>query len=162
MLVAFKVYAQNPSGVPEGVPSSFPWMIEYPASSDEAQTLMAKGFKVVSPEEYDAYTKAVYPYLKVQEVIEDAIIQGDKLLVEFAAENVLLGITQAGKTSEVMEKLASVNDAISTGSLYEAISRIKAIPVEDYDTTFITQARLLTFIHKIEQYLGMPKSGAWN
>ena len=161
-LVAFKIYAQSGGITPAGVPYYYPWMVDHPVDSDEALLLTQKGFKILTSEDYEAYILSISPSLKVQEVIENAIYYGGRLLVEFAAENVLLGITQAGKTSEVMDKLAFVNDAISTGSLYEAIYRIKAVPVEDYDSTFITIGRLVLFVNKIEAYLGLPESSPWN
>ena len=161
-LVAFKIYAQAPSElVPAGVSLYYPWMMEI-VNHEQAESFMRKGFRVLTHEDYDAYLIAISPTLKIQEVIENAITYGNRLLVEFAAENVLLGITQAGKTSEVMNKLTSVSDAVSTGSLYEAVSRIKAIPLSDYDSTFITMARLVLFANKIESYLGIPNSIAWN
>lgn len=162
VLIAFKTYAQYGGQLPTGVSPLQPWMIDYPLSSDDALILAQKGFKVLTEEDYESYLISISPYLKIQGVITDAIEFGDRLLVEFAAENVILGINQAGKTSEVLGKLSSVNDAISTGSLYEAVSRIKAVPVGDYDSTFITIGRLVLFVNKIEAYLGLPESAPWN
>ena len=83
---------------------------------------------------------------------------GQKLMIEFAAENVMLGITQAGKTGEVLDKMAPTMAAMSSGSLYEAMDRAKAIDPADYDSTFVTHDRLWSFINKIEAYLGLPLS----
>jgi len=95
---------------------------------------------------------------QVESVVSSAADFGYEMLVSFAAENVLLGITQEGKTGEVLTKLAGVQLAMQAGSLYEAIQRIRAIPQSDYDTKYITAPRLLTFINKIEGYLGVPMS----
>jgi hypothetical protein len=94
----------------------------------------------------------------VRSSIERAIAFGHEIVSEFAAENVLLGITVEGKTGEVLTKLASVQLAVQAGSLHEAISRIRAIPETDYDTKYITASRLLTFVNRIEAYLGLPLS----
>jgi len=101
----------------------------------------------------------VYSSLEyVQQAIEAAMLFGVTLVKEYSAENVLLGITQEGKTGEVLTKLAGVQLAIQAGSLYEVIVRIRAIPTDQYDTKYITAPRLLVFINKIEQYLGLPLS----
>lgn len=94
----------------------------------------------------------------VKQSINNAMAFGSNLLLEYSTENVLLGITQENKTGEVLSKLSLVLPAIQSGSLYEAISRIKAIPSSDYDSKYITQARLLIFVNKIEQYLGLSLS----
>lgn len=101
---------------------------------------------------------AADPQAQVENIIQLAMTFGAKLLREFAAQNVLLGITQEGKTGEVLTKLMNVQLAVQAGSLYEAIDRIRAIPPTDYDGKYITEARLLTFINKIEAYLGLPLS----
>lgn len=95
---------------------------------------------------------------QIKKNVSEAMSFGDLLIQEFAAENVLLGITQAGMTGTVLVKLSGVLEAVSAGSLYEAISRIKTVPQSDYDSTFITAARLLAFVNKIEDYLGVPRS----
>jgi len=94
----------------------------------------------------------------VERSINSAIIFGQRLVVEFAAENVLLGITQANKTNSVRKATAEVVGALATGSLYDAIAECRDVPVESYDSTFVTAARLLLFVNKIEDYLGMPLS----
>lgn len=91
----------------------------------------------------------------LQRKVADAIAFGQKLLTEFAAENIALGITQAGKTKSVRMALADAQAALSTGSLYDAIAELKSIPEEVKDNTFLTDARLLSAINKIETYLGL-------
>lgn len=83
---------------------------------------------------------------------------GENLITDIATENVQLGITQADKTSEVRKTLREVTDCLMTGSLYDAIAEIRLISVESYDITFITAARLLQTINKIETYLGITLS----
>lgn len=96
-----------------------------------------------------------------ERLISEAKAFADKVLVEFAAENVRLGITQAGMTGTVLTKMDPVLKAMLTGSLYEGIARVKAIPSSDFDATFITGARLRTFVNKIEAYLGITLSTQW-
>lgn len=94
----------------------------------------------------------------IEQIVSAASQFGQSLVITFAAENVLLGITQEGKTGEVLNKLASVMPPLQAGSLYEAIARIRAIPPTEYDSKYITSARLLDFVNKIEAYLGLPIS----
>jgi hypothetical protein len=91
-------------------------------------------------------------------LVKGAIDKGWQLLVQFAAENVRLGITQAGKTKHVREVLGPVIMCLLSGSLYDAIAEAKAVAEEDKDAVFLTDARLLAFINKIETHLGIPPS----
>lgn len=84
---------------------------------------------------------------------------GDTLIDEFAAENVLLGITAVpGMTNHVRKTLREVADALRSGSLHDAIAEARAIPAESKDSVFISNARLLYFINKIEKYLNVTLS----
>jgi len=102
---------------------------------------------LLSPSEINMYS-----------VINAAMKFGKELLVKFAAGNVLLGITQAGMTGSVRKTMLQVISAVETGSLYDAISEAKAIPLEAKDEVFITDARILDFVNRIEAYLGIPLS----
>ena len=85
---------------------------------------------------------------------------GESLINDFAAENILLGITSSGLTNHVRKTLSETTDCLLTGSLYDAIYEAKAIPAEKKDAVFITNARILGFVNKIEAYLGMPLSNS--
>lgn len=104
----------------------------------------------------------VHQPFSIQEIVEGSITNaikfGEKLLVTYAAENVMLGITQDGMTGTVIDRLGGVITCLQSGSLYDVIVRIKAIPPANYDPKYITAARLLTFINKVEDYLGLPRS----
>lgn len=94
----------------------------------------------------------------IESVISKAIAFGNGLITKYAAENVMLGITQAGMTSTVRSRMTDVISAIQTGSLYDVIHEIKTFPEENKDAVFITNARLLLFCNKIEAYLGITLS----
>lgn len=94
----------------------------------------------------------------VRTAVAKAVSFGQNLITKFAAENVMLGITQDGKTGEVLDKMGPVIIALQSGSLYEAIARAKAIDPEDYDVKYITHDRLYAFINDIEAYLGIQLS----
>ena len=94
----------------------------------------------------------------IETVITAAIKFGTSLMTKYAAENVLLGITQAGMTRTISGRISGILAALQTGSLYDAIAEAKAIPAENKDATFITNARLLVFINRVESYLGITLS----
>lgn len=94
----------------------------------------------------------------VQSAVSAAISFGQKLMSDFVTENVMLGITQAGKTKAVRQAFVEVMSALQTGSLYDAIDEAKLIPLEAKDPVFVTDARILSFVNKIETYLQIPLS----
>ena len=102
-------------------------------------------------------TESTYDSIK-NSVLIPARELGQQIINDSATENIMLGITQAGKTSIVRKALREVVDCLVTGSLYDAIAEIRAIPQESYDSTFITPVRMLKIINKIETYLKQPLS----
>lgn len=101
---------------------------------------------------------AAAPLNAAKAAVGAAIGFGQGLVTEFAAENVILGITADNMTGAVLTKMQGVLVAVQSGSLYEAITRAKAIPAEDKDVKYITDARLLAFVNKIETFLGVELS----
>lgn len=90
--------------------------------------------------------------------IEDAMNFASKLMVQFTTENIIMGITQDGMTGHVRKTLSEVTMCLITGSLYDAIYEVKSIPAEKRDVKYLSDARLLIFINKIETYLGVTLS----
>lgn len=167
-MIAFKLFQQAPSNIlPPGMPLDNPWMMQYCEAEDVAY-LRSNGWKILSEESYEAYINSISDMmaayesakavLGIEQVVNEATKFGQALMVSYAAENVLLGITQENMTGTILNRLAGVLTAIQSGSLYEVISRIREIPETDYDEKYITEARLLVFINKIEAYLELPLS----
>ena len=161
-MIAYRTFADCPEqDRPPGVLLTFPWQTE-----EADDTSVERGFTVVTQEEYEALVASlaaangnsmlIASILKG--VLTPAIAKGQELIVTFAAENISLGITQAGMTTQVRAVTADVVSALSTGSLHDAVTAARAIPPASYDATFVTAARLLSFINKIEDYFGMPRS----
>lgn len=90
--------------------------------------------------------------------INDALRFGGELFIQFCAENVLMGITQKGKTELVLENMSAINKSIKNASLYETVRLLKSFPNDKKDDEFITNARLLKFLNKVEEYLKLPIS----
>ena len=96
------------------------------------------------------------------------------LINTFAAENISMGVTQAGKTAHLLglftkkfpipnEDLGvSLKACFDSGSLYaarEVIQYVRDNP-SNFDglSPFVTDARLLSMKNKIETFLGLPLS----
>jgi hypothetical protein len=93
-----------------------------------------------------------------------------KLIAAFASENIAMGITQSGKSDDVLglftKKYAvgnenfpvSLKDSLDTGSLYVALQILAHIRAnEDVSSLspFVTDARIVILMNKIEAQLGM-------
>lgn len=93
---------------------------------------------------------------QVLPVIKAARAFGETLMEDFATENVLMGITQAGKTGAVSDFLANIARNISTGSLYEVVKEIDRkilLGLPSDLSPFITEARMILIKNKIMEYL---------
>lgn len=96
------------------------------------------------------------PVQVARTLINEAMLFGNELIITFAYENVLMGITQNNKTKAVADYLANLIRYTQTGSLYEVINEIdrlinEGLPVEL--EPYITETRLLNFRQKILDYL---------
>lgn len=165
-MIAYKTFADCPeANRPSGVLLAFPWM-QQACTELEVEVLQEQGFTVVEDTVYDALVDSLSVANQnsmlianiTNGILTPAIAKGQELIVWFAAENISLGITQTGMTGAVRSATADVVNALSTGSLYDAIIAAKAISPDSYDATFITAARLLFFVNKIETYLNIPLS----
>lgn len=89
-------------------------------------------------------------------LVANAMDFGNNLILEFAAENILMGITQAGKTKDVADYLSSLMRYTQTGSLYEVMAEIDRLIQTGLPpnlSPFITEERLLSFKTKVLEYL---------
>jgi len=82
---------------------------------------------------------------------------GQSLIDDFAVENVVLGIN-AENTDNVLTVMGGILSLLSNGYLETTIRRAKAIDPNLYDGTFITAARLLVYVNRIETFLGIALS----
>lgn len=86
----------------------------------------------------------------VKERIQSAMAFGEQMIVQVAAENVLLGVT-IDQVNKVLAKTANVAAALRSGSLYTALSLIQALPPDEV----LTQERINSYAKMIKDYLGM-------
>lgn len=91
-------------------------------------------------------------------IVTNAMAFGSKLMEDFIVENVQMGITSDNKSEAVLDAMAPIEAALRTGTLYVALERLKAIPQELKDDKYITNERLLVFVNRLEEYLGIELS----
>jgi hypothetical protein len=94
-------------------------------------------------------------------LVQNAIIFGQSLTVQFATQNIMAGITQAGQTQNVLNYTRDLYMYLNTGSLYVAISEIETMIADTSSTKtslapFITNDILYTYLNQIQGYLGLP------
>lgn len=82
------------------------------------------------------------------------------LLNQFNAENIAMGITADNKTEDVLDIMLPVVNALQSGAPTIAIKRVKAIPSASYIPKYVTAARLLSYVNKIEAFLELPVSSS--
>lgn len=95
----------------------------------------------------------------VKKSLENAMIFGNALIVNFSTDSIMLGIVQLGVTDQVIEVTSKAMNAIKTGSLHLALDEIRIIPIPDIYSklyTIINPERLLKVRNQIEKYLGLP------
>jgi hypothetical protein len=105
-----------------------------------------------------AFTPSMAYY---QELVTEATAFGNQLILQFAAQNVASGITQAGQTLNVLNYADALNTSLSSGSLYVAIAQIEAMIADTSSTKtslspFITNDILYSYLNQIQTWLEIP------
>jgi len=93
----------------------------------------------------------------IMKVVEESIIFGNKIVVEFSAGSIALGITAH---PEIVGQITTVSTnlilALQTGSLYYAMDIIKNFTEEEFIDIYFTKERLLKILNDLETLLGQP------
>jgi hypothetical protein len=77
----------------------------------------------------------------VKQKVQKAMIGANIIIEQFATENILMGITQAGKTKLIADTLRDVFYYFQTGSLYESLNAIDSLVLTQEMEPFLTQER---------------------
>ncbi len=88
--------------------------------------------------------------------INEASTFGRALILDFAVENVQMGITQAGKTRDVADYLAKIQRYLESGSLYAALAEANDLitaGVPSELNPYVTDVRLTTYRDRIQAFL---------
>ena len=81
------------------------------------------------------------------------------MVSQFAAENIAMGISQAGKTSLIADALYEVSVYGSTGSLWQAYAALSKVQITPEMAPFLTEDRLQWMKNKmIEAIASLPTS----
>lgn len=94
----------------------------------------------------------------ISQKINGASAFGRALILDFAVDNVQLGVTQAGKTRAVSDYCRALQRYLESGSLYAAVEQINEMltagaPLEL--SPFVTAARLTSYRDRILGYLAL-------
>src|SRR5271157_241945 len=99
---------------------------------------MAKGFNGIPtffPIPQPAYNQCLA-------IVQGAYTAWTGMVQQFAAENIAMGITQAGKTQLIANALQQVMVYGSTGSLWQAYAALSNVKVTPEMAPFLTEARI--------------------
>lgn len=165
-VLLYQYVTDKPSGIPDAWPSQTvelgdgtdlpgdDWVL---MTSDELATYISDHAAAHSTWATSYYAIPISRI--VNDKIRSSMSFGEQLLIQFATENVLLGITQSGKTTAIVNYLDALRRYVSSGSLYSAITEIDArIADPDLETNyapFLTVDRLTLYKQKIQAFLGI-------
>lgn len=108
---------------------------------DIGYTFDGTNFHAPVPASLDAQTT-------VQIKIQKAILGFNELMVQYAASNVLLGITQAGKTQLIADALDDAMRYGQCGSLYACIAALQAIVITPEMSPYLTSSVITSLIQQ--------------
>jgi hypothetical protein len=168
MKIAYRKQSQNPDKHP--LMNNDYFFDKYEIADDQEQAMIDAGYTVLSEQDFNstmaaldltAYNAAIAPTSTeiVNGIVERAKVFGDSIAKEFKTENVLMGITQAGKTVAVTKYMHWIEHHTLAGSLYAALEEIATKQAEGLPSDlspFVTDERLTAFKNKIKVYLGIP------
>lgn len=75
-------------------------------------------------------------------IVSLALNYWQQMIITFAAENIAMGITQAGKTQLISDALYQVSVYGSQGSLWQAYNALSEVVVTPEMAPFLTQDRI--------------------
>lgn len=167
-VLKYEFVSEKPVGIPDAWPAQIieivqgievpgsPWVIM------SSQELVAH--KAAHQAEYDIWENAYFATPQTV-IIEDIILKaqafGRGLIVQVARENIMMGITQYGKTRAVADYCEKVQGYLMNGSLYAAIEQLDAMIADTNKSSlapFITNQRLTSCKNQIQDYVGMPRT----
>ena len=94
-------------------------------------------------------------------IVQSAITFGNTIILQFATQNVMAGITQADKTQAMLDYSSNLLTCLSSGSLYAAIAEIVIMIADTSDakvnlSPFVTNDILYAYMNQIQGYLKVP------
>jgi hypothetical protein len=149
------------------MPINYPFMV-YEIDDTRSSEFVAMGYTVSTLEGFNtyrgaidisAYQAATAPPVSevIDSLVAEAAAKGGELVKQFKRENVLMGINSQ-QTVDVTKKCHWMAHFLSDGSLKAAIIEMDILIGQDLSTysPFLTTARLTTYKHYVQEYLGVP------
>lgn len=130
------------------------------ALSDDATQLIHDHWDSLTEESESTPTEEEIKQL-VQISVAQAIDFGRKLLIETSAEFIIMGLIQSGKIVDIINYSSKINMYLQVGSLYAAVDELDnliTVGAAEALAPFITDERLVTYKHKIQDYLEIPQT----
>lgn len=168
-VLLYKFVPNAPAGIPGEMPAEcrelqdnedlptpeWLWMTEAEFNAKKKANQVAMDTHIAQQEAIVAQQQALAAML------QNAKRFGSAMVTQTALDNIMLGITQAGKTRAVADYCQKLMNYLGTGSLYAAIEEIDAMIVDVNRpslglTPFITTEKLQAAKNKIKAYLGIP------
>jgi len=114
-------------------------------------------YRATHQSDYNAYLTSLAPAATAVYVtgkILNAVSFGRQIMAEYGAQNVLAGFNTT-QIQTIMATTGNVQSALLSGSLKVALAELATITP---DGVLVTQATLDSFRHKIQDYLGVPRT----
>lgn len=132
--------------------------------SSEAAEIYAAALEIVEPEIEEI--EVIIPGPSEDEQIIMDVIAGQTfglaLIAAIRAENIGLGLTDVATSITIRSRMTPIGAALAAGALEDAIYLAKNFNPANKDATYITDARLLSIVNRIETYLELPLSESLN
>lgn len=154
----------KPAGIPDVWPSEVIELGDDTTLPDENWSLMTSEefakHLATNQSVYDAWANPPTLNERVGNSINNAADFGASVMHDAAIENVLAGITQAGKTRDFTLYCHKLIHYLETGSLYGALDELNSLLADTSDaktalSPFLTNDKLNGYKQKILVYLGL-------
>lgn len=160
----YNVYLYNECPIEQNsqsYPSYWIWKIENCLCDDSVPNGAIRmtldeliSYKQANKDTYNTWIQTkVSTCTMIDKKVKKAINGVNSVMSEFCAENIIMGITQAGKTKLIADALRDVFYYSQTGSLYEAKNALNAITIVEEMSPFLTENRRQEVITKIDDLL---------
>jgi len=169
-VLTYEFVTEKPIGMPDAWPAQIVEIRSPNFVLEENWIIMTDtqlaAYKAEHQAAYNTWESAYFaatPQQLVTGIVKKAKDFGNDLADSFATRNVLMGITQAGKTRLVTDYCHKLSHYMSTGSLYAAIEEINALKADLNRPSlglspFVTDEILDETKYAIQDYLGIPRT----
>lgn len=146
---------------PENKPSYWVWKVQkceqgaaVPEGAQRMSLTELRQYKQTNKTNFNSWVATRTDYqTHADKKVKKAIKGANSLINKFCAENIVMGITQVGKTKLLADALRDVFYYAQTGSLYECLSSLSAVQVTPEMSPFLTEERKTELQQKLSNLL---------